>query len=105
MTDDRDTANAIAEGINCIAAFVMALREDPSTTPDPEWVTILHETERALDGILAKEVWTDMVVGEEERDRVRKLRALVSDWVATRKAPDDLQSTAESVLTSFGITV
>ncbi|MDI3282065.1 hypothetical protein QHF83_02040 [Polyangium sp. 15x6] len=98
-------ANAIAEGINCIAAFVMALRDDPSTTPDPEWVTLVHETERALDAILAKEVWTDMIVREEDRNRVRTLRALVSDWVATRKAPDELRSTAESLLTSFGITV
>ncbi|HVK69144.1 MAG TPA: hypothetical protein VM694_32020 [Polyangium sp.] len=105
MTSDRDIANEIAEGINCIAAFVMALRDDPSTTPEPDWVTIVHGTERALDSILAKEVWTDMVIREEDRDRVRKLRALVSDWVATRTAPDELRSTAESVLTSFGITV
>ncbi|MRG96886.1 hypothetical protein [Polyangium spumosum] len=98
-------ANALAEGINCIAAFVKALRDDPATTPDPDWVTIVHEMERALDGIVGKEVSTDMVVREEDRDRVRRLRALVSDWVATGKAPDELQSTAEAVLMSFGITV
>lgn len=67
------------------------------------WATVLHEMERAIDGILAKEVWTSMAVSEEDRDRVRRLRALVSDWVTTHKAPDELRSVAESILRSLGI--
>ncbi len=104
MTRDRETANAISEGINCIHAFVVALRHDASATPDPEWVTTLHEMERALDGIIAKEVRTSMLLSEEDRDRVRRLRALVLDWVTTQKAPGELQAVAESVLKSLGIT-
>ncbi len=81
------------------------LRADASAPkdPDPTWVTVLDEMERAFEATMANEVWTSMVVREEDRDRVRRLRALVSDWVKTREAPDELRDVAESVLRSLGI--
>ncbi|MDI1452114.1 hypothetical protein [Polyangium sp. 6x1] len=105
MTRDREIAGAISDGINCIYAFVTALRAGASPTPVPEWLTTLQEMERALDGVMAKEVMTSMVVGEEERDRVRRVSALVADWIATGAAPSELQTTAEAVLRFFGLRI
>jgi hypothetical protein len=105
VTRDREIAQAISEGINCIAAIDGALRanERASNDPDPSWVTVLHEMERALQGIINKEVLTSMVVSAQDHDRIRKLREMVSDWVLTCRAPDELQAEAESILRMYGI--
>jgi hypothetical protein len=107
MTRDREIAQAISEGINCIAAIVVALRADASAPKEPnlEWETSLHEMERALDSILAKEVWTSMEVGEEDRDRIRKLCELISGWVKTQVVPGELRVEAESILRFYGISL
>jgi hypothetical protein len=107
MTRDREIAQAISGGINAIAAIVVVLRAAASAPkdPDPTWVTLLDEMARAFDATMANEVWTSMVVREEDRDRVRRLRVLVSDWVTTHEAPDELRAMAESVLKSLGITL
>jgi hypothetical protein len=46
-----------------------------------------------------------MVVGQEERDRVRRVRALVSDWTTTRHPPPELRAEAESVLRFFQVRI
>jgi hypothetical protein len=103
VTRDREIAEALSDGINCIHSVVTALQSNASATPDPEWLTTLDAMEVALDGIMAKEVMTSMVVGEDERDRVRRLRALVADWTTTGQPPPDLRALAESVLRFFGV--
>jgi hypothetical protein len=102
MSRDREIAEAISDGLNCIHAIVAALGAG-TPAPDPEWLVALQEMERALDGVMAKEVVTSMFVSEEERDRVRRIRASIADWTTKGQPPSDLQTVAEAVLRSFGL--
>lgn len=103
MSRDRDIAEAISEGINCIHAIATALAAGAPKAPDPAWVTTLQEMERALDDVMASAVTTSMVVSEEERDRVRRVRAWVADWTTTDQPPTELQPMAEAILRSLGL--
>ncbi len=105
MTRDRDVAQALSDGLNCIAAIVGALDADAPAfqAPRPEWAATLHAMEGALTAIASKGVTTSLVVGEEECERVRRLRALVSSWATARLPPQELRAVAESVLAIFDL--
>lgn len=82
---------------------VTALRAGASPSPDPAWITILEEMERALDRVIAKEVTTSMTVSEEDRNRVHEVRTSIVDWTTTNRPPPELQGKAETVLRLFGV--
>jgi hypothetical protein len=103
VTRDREIAEAISNGVNCIHAIATALRSGAQRIPEPEWLTALQNMERALDGVMAKEVLTSMIISEEDRDRVRRVTALVADWMTTGRPPAELQTAAETVLRFFGL--
>lgn len=103
MARDREIAEAISDGINCIHAIATALRAGASPSPDPAWLAILQKMEHALDGVIAKEVKTSMTIREEDRDRVHEVSKLIADWTTTNQPPPELQDKAETVLRLFGV--
>lgn len=105
MTRDREVAQAISEGLNCIAAIAAALRADASVAqlPSPEWAATLDAMRKALEAIAAKEVATSFVADQAAIDRVRKVRTLVSDWTTTQRVPQRLRAEADAVLQSFDL--
>lgn len=109
MTGDRDVANAIADGINCIAELASAIgneeREgcDRPRVANPRWPEALREMERAFEAVIAKEVITSIVLGKEDVERVRRTRALVSAWLKDGHASEELRDLAEAILRSFGL--
>lgn len=101
MSRDRQLANALSDGINCIAAIIGSYRSD--TPPSPDWPVVLCEMEAAFDAIAAHEVTTSLEVAAQDREQLRRLNALVSQWIANgRRPPDELHIIAESILALFG---
>ena len=105
MTRDREVAQALSGGLNCVAAIVAALESDAHTLggPDPQWTTALHGLELALDAISNNEVSTSLQVSQEDHDRVRRMRLLVSDWRLMQPPPHELATLATSVLRTFNL--
>lgn len=106
MSADRAIANALADGINCIAQLASALDKgggEQRHTAMQEWPDTLQAMERALDSIRAKEVTTSLVVHEDDVERVRRTRALMSEWLKHGHASQELRALTEAILQSFGL--
>lgn len=105
MTRDREVAEALSGGLNCLAAIRAALQAEtlPAELPRPEWVATLHAMEQALEAIAAEEVRTALAVGEQDRERVRRVSVLLSEWITHQRSPQELPALVESTLALFGV--
>jgi len=99
----REAAQAFSEGLNCIAEIVATLKSDPSLPPLSSWFAAIEAMERALEVGRAKEVWTSMIVTEEQVDRIRQVRLALLHWQDTSQPPQELRTLAEGVLRSFNL--
>lgn len=104
MSRDREIAEAFSEGLNCIAGIAAALRENasPPKLPQPSWEAALLAMENALEAIASKEVQTSLDLPQEQRENIRRLRALVGEWTSLGMPPRGLQEEAEAILAFFG---
>lgn len=111
MTADQEIANAIADGINCIAELVSALGDEDgegctrSSAASPQWPGTLQAMERAFEAVIAKEVTSSLVIGQRDVERVSRMRALVSEWLKQGHAPEEIKGLAESILDFFGLPI
>jgi hypothetical protein len=109
MSADREIANAISDGINCIAEIASALSaverdsNDVPSSPDPRWSKSLDAMERAFNAVLARQVITSLVVHGEDVGRIQGLSVLVSEWLIHGRASEELKPLAEATLSSFGL--
>jgi hypothetical protein len=111
MSVDRDIANAISDGINCVAEILSALGEAERGSDDepgsarPEWPEALQAMERAFGAVVAGEVVTSLAAHGEDIGRIRRMRALVLDWLKHGRAGEELKALADATLSSFGLPV
>jgi hypothetical protein len=109
MTADRELANAISDGINCIAELASKLREvecENSEKPNlasPEWSKDLEAMERAFEAVMRNEVITSLSITNEDVVRLRRVRVLVSEWLSHGHASKELRGLADATLSSFGL--
>ncbi|WP_437593326.1 hypothetical protein [Sorangium sp. So ce1000] len=103
MTRDRQVAQALSEGFNCLSAIVESfdVGVPAHELPRNEWSGTLRAMGDALDAILSNEVATSLVVQQADCDSVRRLVGLVLEWKTTRQPPHELRAMAESLLTIF----
>ncbi|XYI03026.1 hypothetical protein ACMHYB_26025 [Sorangium sp. So ce1128] len=103
MTRDRQVAQALSEGLNCLFAIVESLDVGASASelPTNEWLATLRAMGDAFDAILSREVATTLVVRQADCDFVRRLVGLVLDWTTTRQPPQELRTMTESILKIF----
>jgi len=101
MNEPQDIAEAISSGLNCIAEVAAMVKEgvdsQANSTPDPGWTETLHTMERALSEVALKTVTTAMVVGDEDIERIRRMRALISDWIVEGRPSPELGTLAAAV--------
>src|SRR5688572_27695225 len=94
MNEPQEIAEAISSGLNCIAEVEAILNgsvdSKTSSTPDPGWPETLHTMERARSAVALKPVSTTMVVGNEDIERIRRMRALISDWIVEGRPSPEL---------------
>lgn len=101
MSADREIANAISEGLNCIAEVVAALSaaerrsDDAPGSARPEWPEALEAMERAFDAVVAGEATSSLVARGEDIGRLRRMRALVLEWLKHGRANGELKELAE----------
>jgi hypothetical protein len=108
MSLDRQIANALSEGINCIAALAAAAGEStisaaPSSA-DPSWPDTLRELEHALNAIRGGAVTTSLDVRDEDLERSRRLQGLVEVWLQQGHPPEGLGALAGEMLESLALT-
>ncbi|WP_437282418.1 hypothetical protein WME90_18140 [Sorangium sp. So ce375] len=103
MTRERQVAQALSEGLNCLSAIVesLDLGAPVSELPTNEWLGTLCAMGDAFDAILSREVTTTLVVRQADRDFVRRLVGLVLEWTTTRQPPRELRTMIESILKIF----
>jgi hypothetical protein len=99
----REAAQAFSEGLNCIAEIVATLKTEPASPSLSSWLAAIEAMERALEVVRAKEVWSSMVVTEEQIDRIRQVRLALSHWQDTNQPPKELRTLAEGILRSFNL--
>ena len=104
MTADREIAEAISDGINCLHAMIGHIDSGAYSIPDPAWPNAIGEMERALERVMALEVTTSMSVAQEDLNRIRAIRDLVSAWKAESQALQELRTLAQAALRSLGFT-
>ncbi|HEX6826286.1 MAG TPA: hypothetical protein VF077_08225 [Nitrospiraceae bacterium] len=101
MNEPQEIAEAISSGLNCIAEIEAMVKESvdsqTSSTPDPGWPETLHSMERALSAVALKTVTTAMVVGDEDIERIRHMRALISNWMVEGRPPPELGMLAAAI--------
>lgn len=103
MTADREIAQAISDGTNCIHAVLKRLDSGPQALPEPAWPNALGDLERALERVIAHEVVTSMRVTQADLDRIRDIKHLVSAWITAHQAPEGLRAQAEEALQAVGL--
>lgn len=105
MTRDREVAEALSGGLNCLAAIRAALQAEtlPAELPRPEWIAALHAMEQALGAIAAEEVRTTLAVSEQDRERIRRVSVLLSEWITHQRPPQELPVLVASTLALFGV--
>lgn len=101
MREPQEIAEAISSGLNCIAEVEAMVKEgidsQASSPPDPGWTETLLTMERALSEVALKTVATTMVVGDEDIERIRRMRALISDWIVEGRPSAELGTLATAV--------
>lgn len=108
MTADRDIANAISDGINSIAELASALDRETCDGPKPatpEWPSALEAMERALEAVIAGEVTTSLVIHSEDVERIRRIRAFVSEWLTSGHVAKELKALVANTLRSFPLPI
>ncbi|WP_437579799.1 hypothetical protein [Sorangium sp. So ce887] len=103
MTRDRQVAQGLSQGLNCLSAIVESLDIGAPTSelPRDEWLGALHAMGDAFDALLSKDVATTLIVQPSDCDYVRRLVALVLEWTSARQPPQELRPMAESILKIF----
>ncbi|WP_437319940.1 hypothetical protein [Sorangium sp. So ce385] len=103
MTRDRQVAQALSEGLNCLSVIVESLDvgAPASEVPRSEWLGALRAMGDAIDAISSREVATTLIVQQADCDIVRRLIALVQEWTTTRQPPQELPVMAQSILKIF----
>ena len=101
MSDARETAQRLSEGINCMAEIVETLKSDASPSLRPNWLAATEAMERAMETVRANEVTTSMVVTDELVARVRQVHLAILHWQGTGQPPQDLRALASGILRSF----
>ncbi len=99
----RELANAISEGINCLANLRKLAKANES--PPPESEAELDDMERAFEGVRAGGIETDFVADEALMANTRGLRALVSDWLKSGQVPKEVIPQIEGLLERFGLPI
>lgn len=102
MSLERETAEALSEGLNAIAGM---LGENAPQGPSPQWAASLDAMENALDAIASNEMKTSLAVSQEQRERVRRLRGLAEEWTSSGVWPGELHEEGQRLLASFGLAV
>ncbi|KYF56404.1 hypothetical protein BE04_10580 [Sorangium cellulosum] len=103
MTRERQVAQALSEGLNCLHAIVESLDvgAPSSELPRDEWSGALRAMGDAFDAIRSREVTTTLIVQQADCDLVRGLGALVQAWTTARQPPQELRAMAESIVMIF----
>ena len=104
MTDSRKAAQAVSEGLNCLAEILDTLAGNPSVAPNTQaWLSTLRGMHASLLAIASNEVSTSLALPDTTRAELAKVIDLVTDWTTTETPPPSLRPTAASILNAFGL--
>jgi hypothetical protein len=81
---DEDLADAINPGHAVLTAIPDA------TAPDPSWPETLAALEHALVVLRSGFAWSTLNVDDDKLRKLRTLRAMVDEWLATGQRPDGI---------------
>jgi hypothetical protein len=106
MTPDRLIANAIADGINSVAELATAVQKGDRgalDTTSRQHLDALEAMEQAYEAILKGGVATSLHIVKDDVERIRRTRALVSEWVQHGRSGEELGGTLDTILMSVGL--
>lgn len=103
MSDAKETAQGLSEGINCIAEIARTLKGNASPPPGPDWLATIETMERALEAIRAQKFTTSMIATDELVSQTSRIREAILRWQQTGQPPQELQELAADVLRSFNL--
>jgi hypothetical protein len=105
MTPDRSIANGIMEGMNCLVDIASALNAESSSATNDSWAESLQAMEQAFAAVQAGGVVTSIVIGNEQIERIRRIREMVSNWLNASHPPNDLKGQVDDALAFFGLPI
>lgn len=103
MTPDRSIANAMMEGINCLAEIASMVNEGIDSAANHSWLDTLHAMEQAFNSIQAGEVITSMTITDGQIERIRRVQEFASTWLRDGRPPNELKEQVDVLLASFGL--
>lgn len=103
MTPDRSIANSIMQGMNCLVEIASALNEESGSATNDLWAESLQAMEQAFAAVQSGGVVTSIVIGDEQIERIRRIREMVSNWLNAGHPPNELKAQVDDALASFGL--
>lgn len=101
MSQDREIAGALSEGLNILVAIDRACRT--GAAPLPSWVPVLAEMERALAAVKSGVIQGSISVHEHHLESLKKLRSAIEQW-CSGVVPPALEAPAlvRDIIGAFG---
>lgn len=101
MTIDCEIAEAISDGINCLATLIQVAKS--GERPADSCLQELDAMARAYADVRAGVVVTNHVPSVDEIENVRRVHTLVTAWLITGEQPTELLHSVEAILDRMGI--